>query len=141
MTPEQLENLKTATESISEFSLCGEKQLCKIVDVYDGDSVKAVFYTSNKLYKWSVRLKGINTPELRPSRKLENRLEIIEKAKQSRDHLKKIFEKNNNLVYILCDDFGKYGRLLGTFFIEEDKNDFESSINYQMIQDGYAKVY
>jgi len=141
MTPEQLEILKTTTESISKFSLCGEKHLCKIVDVYDGDSVKAVFYTSNKLHKWSVRLKGINTPEMRPLRKLENRLEIIEKAKQSRDHLKEIFEKNDNLVYILCDDFGKYGRLLGTFFIEDDKNDFNSSINYNMILDGYAKVY
>ena len=94
MTPEQLENLKTATESISEFSLCGEKHLCKIVDVYDGDSVKAVFYTSNTLHKWSVRLKGINTPEMRPSRKLENRLEIIEKAKLVNSHNQKREENN-----------------------------------------------
>lgn len=141
MTPEELENLKNATKSISEFSLQNNKVLCKIVDVYDGDSVKAVFYTFGKLHKWAVRLKGINTPELRPSRKLENRDEIIQRAKESRDHLKKIFEENNNLVYILCDDFGKYGRLLGTFFINEEKSDFESSINYKMIQDGYAKLY
>jgi len=141
MTPEELENLKNATKSISEFSLQNNKVLCKIVDVYDGDSVKAVFYTFGKLHKWAVRLKGINTPELRPSRKLENRDEIIQRAKESRDHLKKIFEENNNLVYILCDDFGKYGRLLGTFFINEEKGDFESSINYKMIQDGYAKLY
>ena len=141
MTPEELENLKNANESISEFSLEGNKVLCKIVDVYDGDSVKVVFYTFNTLHKWSVRLKGINTPELRPSRKLENRLEIIQKAKESRDHLKKIFEENNNLVYILCGDFGKYGRLLGTFFIDVNKNDFKDSINYQMIHDGYANVY
>lgn len=141
MNPEELENLKNATEAIPEFSLKNNKLLCKIVDVYDGDSVKAVFYTSNKLHKWAVRLKGINTPELRPSRKLENRLEIIQKAKESRDHLKQIFEENNNLLYILCDDFGKYGRLLGTFFINENSNDFESSINYKMIQDGYAEIY
>lgn len=141
MTPQELENLKNATKSISEFSLENNKFLCKIVDVYDGDSVKAVFYTFGKLHKWAVRLKGINTPELRPSRKLENRNEIIQRAKESRDHLKKIFEENNNLVYILCDDFGKYGRLLGTFFINEEKSDFESSINYKMIQDGYAKIY
>ena len=62
MTPEELENLKNANESISEFSLEGNKVLCKIVDVYDGDSVKVVFYTFNTLHKWSVRLKGINTP-------------------------------------------------------------------------------
>lgn len=141
MNPEELENLKNATEAIPEFSLKNKKVLCKIVDVYDGDSVKAVFYTSNKLHKWTVRLKGINTPELRPSRKLENRLEIIQKAKESRDHLKEIFEENNNLLYILCDDFGKYGRLLGTFFINENSNDFENSINYKMIQDGYAEIY
>ena len=34
----------------------------------------------------------------------------------------------------------KIWKVVRTFFIEEDKNDFESSINYQMIQDGYAKV-
>jgi endonuclease YncB( thermonuclease family) len=141
MTPEELESLKNATKSISEFSLENNKVLCKIVDVYDGDSVKAVFYTFGKLHKWSVRLKGINTPELRPSRKLENRNEIIQHAKESRDHLKKLFEENNNLVYILCDDFGKYGRLIGTFFIDENTSDFESSINYKMIEDGYAKIY
>jgi len=141
MTPEELENLKNSTKSISEFSLENNKTLCKVVDVYDGDSVKVVFYTFGKLHKWSVRLKGINTPELRPSKKLENRDEIIQRAKESRDYLKKIFQENNNLVYILCHDFGKYGRLLGTFFTEENKNDFKSSINYKMIQDGYAKVY
>lgn len=141
MTPEELESLKNATKSISEFSLENNKVLCKIVDVYDGDSVKAVFYTFGKLHKWSVRLKGINTPELKPSRKLENRNEIIQHAKESRDHLKKLFEENNNLVYILCDDFGKYGRLIGTFFIDENTSDFESSINYKMIEDGYAKIY
>ena len=141
MTPQELENLKNSTETIDEFSLQGKKLLCKIVDVYDGDSVKAVFYTSTILHKWAVRLIGINTPELRPSRKLENRLEIIQKAKESRDHLKKIFEQTDNLVYILCGDFGKYGRLLGTFFIDANKNDFKDSINYQMIQDGYANVY
>lgn len=141
MTPEELESLKNATKSISEFSLENNKVLCKIVDVYDGDSVKAVFYTFGKLHKWSVRLKGINTPELKPSRKLENRNEIIQHAKESRDHLKKLFEENNNLVYILCDDFGKYGRLIGTFFIDENSSDFESSINYKMIEDGYAKIY
>lgn len=141
MTPKELESLKNATKSISEFSLENNKVLCKIVDVYDGDSVKAVFYTFGKLHKWSVRLKGINTPELKPSRKLENRNEIIQHAKESRDHLKKLFEENNNLVYILCDDFGKYGRLIGTFFIDENTSDFESSINYKMIEDGYAKIY
>ena len=141
MTPEELVNLQNATLETPEFSLQNKKLLCKVVDVYDGDSVKVVFYTSNTLHKWSVRLTGINTPELRPSRKLENRIEIIKRAKESRDHLKKIFEKNNNLVYILCGDFGKYGRLLGTFFTHETNNDFEYSINYQMIQDGYANVY
>ena len=37
----------------------------KIVSVYDGDSVKALLPLNGILYKWSCRLSGIDTPELR----------------------------------------------------------------------------
>ncbi len=141
MNPEQINNLKLATMDTPELSLKNQKYLCKIVDVYDGDTVKSVFYFKDTLYRWNVRLCGINTPEMRPSRNKEGRDKIIENAKKSRDYLKSIFEKSNNLVYISCGGFDKYGRLLGTFFTSENDNDFENSINKTMINTGYALVY
>ena len=141
MNDEQLELLKSATINIPEFSLKNKKILCNVVDVYDGDTVKVVFFTNNILHRWTVRLKGINTPEMRPSLKLEGREMVIENAKKSRDFLKSLFKQSNNLVYILCDIFGKYGRLIGTFFINEHESTFEESINNNMIISGYAQQY
>jgi endonuclease YncB( thermonuclease family) len=40
----------------------------KITNVYDADTCRAVFYLDNKLVKYTVRLKGIDTPEIRPKK-------------------------------------------------------------------------
>ena len=141
MTPEKIFNLIQADNETPELSFNNEFFLCKIVDIYDGDTVKVVFYLEDRLYKWNVRLFGINTPEMRPSRLIPNRKSIKEKAIQSRDYLSSLFQKKNNLVFIKCGDFDKYGRLLGTFFLEKDSEDFHNSINNTMIIDGYAKRY
>ena len=44
---EQLEKIKNATKATPEFSLDGMTSLCKVVDVYDGDSIKVVFFVNN----------------------------------------------------------------------------------------------
>ena len=46
-----------------------------------------------------------------------------------------IFNKNNNIIDILFDDFDKYGRPLGTIY----KNNV--NINEILIIEGYAKKY
>ena len=138
MNPEQLNQLKQADDSIPEFSLDGIKQMCKVVDVYDGDTVKVVFFTNNILHKWSVRLYGINTPELRPSRSMPNRDIEIQKARESRDFLKKELEKYDNIVCIKCLHFDKYGRLLGLLYPKLDSKD---SFNQLLINNNLATVY
>ena len=48
---------------------------CKVVSVYDGDTIKVVFPIigsgSMKLYKWNCRINGVDTPELRTKNNLE----------------------------------------------------------------------
>ena len=44
----------------------------------------------------------------------------------------------NQLVYIKCGEFDKYGRLLGTLFINKED---EKSINQLMIDEGYGYEY
>ena len=111
------------------------------MDVYDGDTVKVVFYFHDELYRWNVRLYGINTPEMRTSTLNPLRNSIKANAIKSRDYLKSLFEKTNNLVYIECGDFDKYGRLLGTFFYKDILSLYDESINYEMIHSGHAKEY
>ena len=124
-----------ATKKTQIFSFEGRKCIGKVVDVYDGDTVKIVFPLSEKeperLYRWNCRLTNVDTPELRTKN-------LKEKAfgKEVRDHLrKKILDK---LVYISCMDFDKYGRLLVEIFDDED---YKVSINNWLIESGYAKQY
>ena len=79
---------------------------------------------------------GYDSPEIRPSRKLENREEIKAKAKESRDYLKtKILHKT---VLLHCLDFDKYGRVLGNIYSEELGN---KSVNDHMVEMNYGYAY
>ena len=81
MDPEELINkLKLADKSTPVFTLEGDMKLCKVVDIYDGDTIKVVFMDNNRINKWNIRMEGYDSPEMRPSRKLENRDEIKKKA-------------------------------------------------------------
>jgi endonuclease YncB( thermonuclease family) len=130
----------SVTKDVKMFSLEGRVCVGKVVDVYDGDTVKIVFPLTDKepdrLYKWNCRLINVDTPEIR-TRNLK------EKAfgKSVRDKLReKIL---NSLVKVRCEDFDKYGRLLAEIFTIPDNagQNQEYSINEWLIENGYAKKY
>lgn len=175
LTPDEELNIRNTTKSVPEFNLLGPIKVCKVVSVYDGDTIKVCFYHNNVINQWNIRLLGLDTPEIRPSRKLVNRDTIITNAKVSRDYLKNILltpdETNQpKLFYLKCNDFDKYGRLLGEIFpyqpilFQPNNNDTKisnqildinqtgggqtiypglhpDSINTLMIKQGYAKYY
>ena len=130
--------LKNCDKKTKKFSLEGITKLCKVVSVYDGDTCNVVFDHNGVINRWNVRMNGYDTPEMRPSKKLPNRDEIKKKAIQSRDFLKSLVCNENQLVYIKCGEFDKYGRLLGELFINE--ND-EESVNNLMIKNGHGYEY
>ena len=124
-----------ATKKTKIFSFEGRKCIGKVVDVYDGDTVKIVFPLSEKepdrLYKWNCRLINVDTPELRTKNLKEK-----EFGKLVRNKLReKILD---NLVYISCMDFDKYGRLLVEIF---EDSEYKISINNWLISNEYAKEY
>ena len=98
----------------------------------DGDAIGAStglrFYLDNFNYrKINVRLLGIDTPELRGSEKelgikarnylIKILTDVIIDKDYSRNEIRDlIFNKNNNIVDILFDDFDKYGRPLGIIY-------------------------
>lgn len=124
-----------ANNKTKMFSFEGRECLGKVVDVYDGDTVKIVFPLSEKeperLYRWNCRLINVDTPEIRTKNLKEK-----EYGKQVRDKLReKIL---NKLVYVKCLDFDKYGRLLVEIF---DNEKCEECINNWLIVNEYAKKY
>ena len=139
MDPEELINkLKLADKTTPVFTLEGDMKLCKVVDIYDGDTIKVVFMDNNRINKWNIRMEGYDSPEMRPSRKLENRDEIKKKAIEAKNYLKSLIMNENQLVYLKCGKFDKYGRLLGYVYIKEDDTE---SVNEMMIKNNHAYEY
>lgn len=106
----------------------------KVVKVYDGDTITIVatldfdVYQSPQLYKFSVRLNGIDTPELKTKNENEKKLAII-----ARDELKK--QLDNKIVELKNVSLEKYGRLLADVYVGD------ICVNEWMVTQGYAVKY
>lgn len=128
-----LTNKKTPT-----FSLENETKLCKVVDIYDGDSCKVAFSLNGDIYKWNIRMDGYDSPEMRPSKSKPNRDEEKAAALKAKEYLTGLIMNDDQLVYIKCGKFDKYGRLLGTLFINKTDT---VSVNQLMINNGHGYEY
>lgn len=130
----QIELLKTSSWDTPKYTFAGKKIIAKCVKVYDGDSITACFCPTNEeegsIYKFSVRLAGIDTPELRSHDEKEKKA-----AYEARDFLsKKIL---NKLIVLKCADFDKYGRILADVFSYDESEHF----NNLMITHKFAYPY
>ncbi len=98
-------NWSLVDSEVKVFTFKGEEKQAKVVDVYDGDTIKVVFVVQGKLFKFNCRILHVDTPEIRTRNKLEK-----EYGLKVRDALR---DKIQGKVFnIICDDFDKYGRLL-----------------------------
>ncbi len=100
-----------------------------VVKVYDGDTITVDFDLGFGivLKKQTIRLLGINTPEVRGKEKASG---II-----SRDALRQRILGKQVVIKTSKDKKGKYGRWLGEVFMADE------NINKWLISEGYAKEY
>ena len=113
------------------FSLKNTEFYARVVQIYDGDTITAVIPLFGNFYKFSIRLNGIDTCEIKSTNKTNrdmsidarNRLvELITDNKyQESVDIKKNLLENIFLVYLRCDNFDKYGRILAT--VSKNKDD------------------
>jgi micrococcal nuclease len=103
--------------------------------VVDGDTIDADIDLgfSISLTK-RIRLAGVDTPESRTADANEKKLGL-----ESKEWLKKRCENAKDILIKteLPDSTEKYGRIIGHLFI----NGEETSLNEQMIAEGYALAY
>ena len=131
--------LQNCDNSTPDFSLKEKKKMRKVVNIYDGDTCKVVFDVKGDIYRWNIRMEGYDTPEMRPSRNDPNRDAEKVAAIRAKNYLKSLIQKDENqLVYIECGEFDKYGRLLGKIYV--NKND-TISVNEMMITNKYGYAY
>jgi len=106
-----------------------------IAKVVDGDTIDAdIDLGFNISLSKRIRLAGIDTPESRTKDEYEKKLGL-----ESKEWLKKHLEGAKNILIKteLPDSTEKYGRIIGHLFI----NDEATSLNDQMIDEGYALPY
>jgi len=108
------------------------KQILKVVD---GDTIDASIDLGFDIsLEKRIRFAGIDTPESRTTNLKEKALGL-----ESKEWLKKALEGAKDILIKteLPDSTEKYGRIIGHLFI----NGQETSLNNQMIAEGYALAY
>jgi len=97
--------------------------------VYDGDTITVDIDLGFDmiLRNQKIRLLGINTPEVRGKER--------EAGLASRNALRERIGNKWIIIKTQQDKKGKYGRWLGTLFIEEE------NVNEWLIKEGLAEVY
>lgn len=103
----------------------------KVIKVYDGDTITIackLFENDSNFYRFSVRIDGVDTPEIKGKTSEEK-----EKAKIVREALTDLIM--NKIVYLENVRFEKYGRILAKV-IYNDIN-----ISNWLIENNYAHEY
>lgn len=107
----------------------------KLDRVVDGDTIDCIIDLGfNIKLKERVRLKGIDTPEIR-TRDLEEKV----KGLSAKDRVVELFQGVKEFIIKteLNNNKGKYGRLLGIIILPDRK----MSLNEMLVKEGHATVY
>ena len=119
---------------------CYNFRVTEIVKVLDGDTIDVLIDLGFDLFKKErVRIAGVDTPEKR-TRDLEEKALGIDATNWLKKKLEDTIAGDGDELTIrteLVGGTGKYGRLLGWLYINEDA----ISLNEQMITEGYAWEY
>ena len=119
---------------------CYNFRVVTIDKVLDGDTIDVTIDLGFDLYKKErVRVAGVDTPEKR-TRDLEEKALGIDATNWLKKKLEDTIAGDGDELTVRTElegGVGKYGRLLGWLYINEDT----VSLNEQMIEEGYAWPY
>ena len=122
-------------DNVPWLSLNGITCQCKVVDVYDADTVTIVLPFNNELYRVKCRLLGIDITEKRTKNLDEKKV-----ALEATEWLSVLIK--DKVIWVKCGNWGKYGgRMLGTLYMSEDEMEQDRSINLQIVDKGFAYAY
>lgn len=118
-------------DSAPKFSFDGEFHKCRVIDCYDGDTITVVFWHNRKYQQFKIRMMGYDSPEKRSKNPAEK-----EAALQAKQYLEELILQKH--VFLDCHKFDKYGRLLGTVYLNRFKGE---SVNQMMMDAGHGYPY
>ena len=104
--------------------------IAKCVRVYDGDTIHLGVHDRDQQVRYSCRLAGIDTPELRTKDEVERAHAI-----QSRDRMKQLVE--HQIVRVEIQGLDKYGRVLAKVYPPHSQED----VSTIMLRENLAVPY
>jgi endonuclease YncB( thermonuclease family) len=119
-------------KTFQAFNLIDTTTWVRVIDVYDGDTFKALMNYRGKIDLWTFRMNGYDSPEMKPAKSNPNREKEKEAAKKSRDALMSFCQ---NCIFIRIVGFDKYGRVLTEAY------NGKIHINKWMIDKGFGYAY
>lgn len=95
----------------------GHTRLVRLVEIYDGDTFKIQtrLDTKEPLFQYSLRLAGLDAPEMKPLMSVPDRDLHKKAATAVRDQLRQLYSPGT-IFLVDFDREDKYGRLLGTIW-------------------------
>lgn len=112
----------------------------QVIKVYDGDTITIAAklpYSDSPLYRFSVRLLGIDSPEIKGKTQEEK-----DAAQLSRKELESLIL--NKMVYLKDNAQEKYGRLLANVYVDNptpENPQNQIHLNEWMLYNGFAVPY
>lgn len=128
---ERLESIDPKT--VPKVPFQNEFKNARIDEIYDGDTVKIIILFGDVPVRFSLRILGIDTPEIKQGegRLPEERLAAI----KVRDYMRSLFP--TNIAKICIRDWDKYGgRVLGDLYLQSGE-----SVSDILIHGGWARPY
>ena len=113
------------------FSLNYQTHLAKVLSIYDGDTITAVFFIKGDLRKYKIRINGIDTAEMKDSDP-----QVSELAHHT---VEAILPIKGKIVKAELGNFDKYGRVLSKISVATAEGDID--LTKWMIEKGIAKAY
>lgn len=120
------DEFRSADLNTPMFTLNGIKGWCRLVDAYDADSITIVMPYGGKMHRFSTRMFGIDTCEMK-SKTTENKDRALAARNRvvqlicglpaapnlvKRKDVQRLLAEDVYLVWVECMEFDKYGRVL-----------------------------
>lgn len=137
--------LRCTKENTPFYRFDNKKFYCKVIDVYDGDTITIAVKLNSKIYQYKVRMHGYDSPEMKPRLSIPGRDEIIQKARKAKEVLSELVLDKIVVVEIKKKSWDKYGRLLGIIYISVlpgvTMKSYNLNVNEYMIERGHGYRY
>mgnify|MGYP006076607521 CR=1 FL=1 len=132
-------------DTTSYYQFNNKKFYCKVIDIYDGDTITIAVQLNKKIYKYKVRMYGYDSPEMKPRLNNPDRDAIIIQAKKAKSVISELILNKIVVIHIQPQTWDKYGRLLGTIYSKIipglTMKSYNLNINEYMIEKGYGYPY